>query len=115
MMKIKKLETELWCSQTDFWLWIPPFLSYELWKQRIELWKKAIQITSYYHSMPYKYCHKNCTCSTKSYDLRITQFQTTFTWTSKKLLFFIFFGPSILIFWLDGYILFNFTNDTVYI
>ena len=29
--------------QTTFLLWVPPFLSYELWKQRIELSKKAIQ------------------------------------------------------------------------
>ena len=30
--------------QTTFLLWIPPFLSYKLWKQRIELPKKAIQM-----------------------------------------------------------------------
>ena len=26
-------------SQITFLSWIPPFLSYELWKQRYELWK----------------------------------------------------------------------------
>ena len=31
--------------QTTFLLWVSPFLSYELWKQRIELWKLAIQTT----------------------------------------------------------------------
>ena len=31
--------------QTTFLLWVPPFLSYKLWKQRIELWKLAIQTT----------------------------------------------------------------------
>ena len=39
----KKLETELWCSQTDFSLWVLSFLSYELWKQSYELWKLMIQ------------------------------------------------------------------------
>ena len=29
--------------QTTFLLWVPPFLSYELWKLRIELWKLWIQ------------------------------------------------------------------------
>ena len=29
--------------QTNFLLWVSPFLSYELWKQRIELSKLAIQ------------------------------------------------------------------------
>ena len=29
--------------QTTFLLWVPSFLNYELWKQRIELSKKAIQ------------------------------------------------------------------------
>ena len=32
--------------QTNFLLWVPPFLSYELWKQRIELLKLAIQTGS---------------------------------------------------------------------
>ena len=31
--------------QTTFLLWVPLFLSYELWKQRIELWKLTIQTT----------------------------------------------------------------------
>ena len=50
--KIRKLndgnrvmETELWTFQTAFLLWVPPFLSYELWKLRIELWKQVIQTT----------------------------------------------------------------------
>ena len=40
------METELSYSQTDIELWVPPFLSYELWKQRNELWKQAIQTAS---------------------------------------------------------------------
>ena len=32
--------------QTNFLLWVPPFLSYELWKQRIELSKNSIQTGS---------------------------------------------------------------------
>ena len=31
------------CSQTDIELWVPLFLSYELWKLRIELRKQIIQ------------------------------------------------------------------------
>ena len=31
------METELSFGQTTFLLWVPPFLSYELWKLRIEL------------------------------------------------------------------------------
>ena len=34
--------------QTTFLLWVPPFLSYKLWKLRIELWKLPIQIALYY-------------------------------------------------------------------
>ena len=30
--------------QTTFLLWVPSFFSYKLWKQRIELSKKAIQM-----------------------------------------------------------------------
>ena len=37
------METELSFGQTTFLLWVPPFLSYELWKLRIELWELAIQ------------------------------------------------------------------------
>ena len=37
------METELSFGQTTFLLWVPPFLSYELWKQRIELSKNSIQ------------------------------------------------------------------------
>ena len=49
------METELWkqsyenrviVCQTNFLLWVPPFLSYELWKQRIELSKNPIQTGS---------------------------------------------------------------------
>ena len=29
--------------QTTFLLWIPPFLSYKLWKQKIKLWNLPIQ------------------------------------------------------------------------
>ena len=32
--------------QTNFLLWVPPFLSYELWKQRIKLSKNSIQTGS---------------------------------------------------------------------
>ena len=31
--------------QTTFLLWVPPFLNYELWKQRIKLSKNSIQTT----------------------------------------------------------------------
>ena len=34
--------------QTNFLLWVPPFLSYELWKQRIELSKNSNQTASKY-------------------------------------------------------------------
>ena len=34
--------------QTTFLLWVLPFLNYELWKQRIELSKLAIQTSSKY-------------------------------------------------------------------
>ena len=49
------METELWkqsyenrvtVCQTNFLLWVPPFFNYELWKQRIELSKLAIQTDS---------------------------------------------------------------------
>ena len=40
------METELSCSQTDIELWVTLFLSYELWKLRIELQKQAIQTAS---------------------------------------------------------------------
>ena len=40
------MEIELSSSQTDIKLWVLPFLSYELWKPRIELWKQAIQTAS---------------------------------------------------------------------
>ena len=33
-------------GQTTFLSWVPPFLSYELWKLRIELRKQAIQTAS---------------------------------------------------------------------
>ena len=34
--------------QTTFLSWVPPFLSYELWKLRIELWKLLNQTSSKY-------------------------------------------------------------------
>ena len=37
------MEIELSFGQTTFLLWVPPFLSYELWKLRIELWKHLVQ------------------------------------------------------------------------
>ena len=40
------METELSFGQTIFLLWVPPFLSYELWKLRIELRKLLIQTGS---------------------------------------------------------------------
>ena len=46
------METELSFGQTTFLLWIPPFLSYELWKLRIELWKLLVQTGS----RSFKYC-----------------------------------------------------------
>ena len=42
------METELSFGQTTFLLWVPPFLSYELWKQRIELSKNSIQTAPNY-------------------------------------------------------------------
>ena len=46
--KIRELsdENRVIVCQTNFLLWVPPFLSYELWKQRIELSKLAIQMGS---------------------------------------------------------------------
>ena len=43
--KIRELsdENRVFCSQTDIELWVPLFLSYELWKLRIELRKQTIQ------------------------------------------------------------------------
>ena len=48
--KIKELSdgNRVIVCQTNFLLWIPPFLNYELWKQRIELSKLAIQTSSKY-------------------------------------------------------------------
>ena len=40
------METELSFGQTTFLLWVPSFLSYELWKLRIELWKHLVQTGS---------------------------------------------------------------------
>ena len=37
------MKTELSFAKQPFLLWVPPFLSYELWKLRIELWKLPIQ------------------------------------------------------------------------
>ena len=37
------METELRTSQITFLLWVPPFLSYELWKLKYELWKLLSQ------------------------------------------------------------------------
>ena len=46
--KIRELsdENRVIVCQTNFLLWVLPFLSYELWKQRIELSKLAIQMGS---------------------------------------------------------------------
>ena len=40
--------------QTNFLLWVLPFLSYELWKQRIDLSKLAIQTGSKLPSIKHK-------------------------------------------------------------
>ena len=40
------METKWWWCQTDFKLWVPPFLSYELWKLSYELWKLTNQTPS---------------------------------------------------------------------
>ena len=40
------MEIELSFGQTTFLLWVPPFLSYELWKLRIELSNLVGQTTS---------------------------------------------------------------------
>jgi len=42
------METELSFGQTTFLLWVPPFLSYELWKLRIELSNLISQTASNY-------------------------------------------------------------------
>ena len=46
--KIRELSNEnrVIVRQTDIELWVRPFLSYELWKLRIELRKQAIQTAS---------------------------------------------------------------------
>ena len=46
--KIRKLSNgnRVLMRQTNIELWVSPFLSYELWKLRIELWKQAIQTVS---------------------------------------------------------------------
>ena len=49
------METELSFGQTTFLLWVPPFLSYELWKLRIELWKHLVQTGSYVHNPKEEY------------------------------------------------------------
>ena len=38
------METELRTSQITFLLWVPPFLSYELWKLKYELWKLKYEL-----------------------------------------------------------------------
>ena len=40
------METKLLKAKQPFVSWIPPFLSYESWKQRYELWKLMNQTTS---------------------------------------------------------------------
>ena len=40
------METELSFGQTTFLLWVPQFLSYELWKLRIELSNLVSQTAS---------------------------------------------------------------------
>ena len=47
----KKLETELCGAKQTSQLWVPPFLSYELWKQSYKLWKSLIQTTSKEHGL----------------------------------------------------------------
>ena len=42
------IETELLTSQTTFLLWVPQFLSYELWKLRYKLWKLLNQTPLHY-------------------------------------------------------------------
>ena len=37
------METKLSFGQTTCLLLVPPFLSYEVWKLRIELWKHLVQ------------------------------------------------------------------------
>ena len=54
------METELSCSQTDIELWVLPFLSYELWKLRIELRKHLTQTGSKKHV--------SCLCKTVIYN-----------------------------------------------
>ena len=47
LLKIEKNgENRVIVCQMNNELWVPPFLSYELWKLRIELRKQAIQTAS---------------------------------------------------------------------
>ena len=48
------METELSFGQTTFLLWVPPFLSYELWKLRIELSNLVGQTASKIHQQTLK-------------------------------------------------------------
>ena len=51
--KIRKLSdgNRVTVCQTTFLSWVPPFLSYELWKLRIELWKLLNQTPPYLPSV----------------------------------------------------------------
>ena len=51
---------------TNFLLWVSPFLSYELWKQRIELSKQAIQTGSKSFNQKKKVSQKKKKMSTKN-------------------------------------------------
>ena len=42
----KKLEIELCGAKRTSQLWVPPFLSYKLWKLSYELWKSLVQTAS---------------------------------------------------------------------
>ena len=48
------IETELSFGQITFLLWVPPFLSYELWKLRIELSNLVGQAASKIHQQTLK-------------------------------------------------------------
>ena len=62
------METELSFGQTTFFLWVPPFLSYELWKLRIELWKLPIQtapkqLSSQFVDVTYSHVRRQGNCA----------------------------------------------------
>ena len=100
------IETELSFGQTTFLLWVPPFLSYELRKQRIELSKNSIQTCSkalfgwrkHYHS-PLKFRNSNSLSITHiSISIfSLTQIKTCFVF------YFVFYNSKFCTKWWDPF------------